>query len=52
MNTVDGGFGNDYVTAHSETEFNAYIGIASNVLFGGSGNDVLDRHELVKKTRT
>ena len=41
-NTVDGGSGNDHITAYAESEFQGYHSYIANQLFGGSGDDVLD----------
>ncbi len=52
-NTVDGGSGDDHVTAHAETEFQCVsLRIASNLLFGGSGNDVLDATAMGRSNAT
>ncbi len=51
-NKVDAGSGNDHVTAHAETGFNAGLGIASNVIFGGTGNDILDASALGRSNFT
>ncbi len=43
INEVDGGSGNDHITAHAESgAHRSTEAVPSNILFGGTGNDVLD----------